>query len=178
MAFQISQNIGQILNTSETQFIDVSPKPAQAKVVREGFQVPSVALDVQKASFLVDQLVTVTPADLPRVIAQSVAKGTKVAAGTVVDLVLAPKSSVPFDIFAATHADLKGKALSVADPVVNNADVRQILLTYDNPADVPTADQQTLTTAFAGVGITVNNSDPTRTFSEAFNAMRGAVAFR
>jgi hypothetical protein len=168
-----------LLDTSGTaQFIDVSEKPAQAKVVREGFQVPSVPLDTQKTDFFVNQLVPLLPLQIPRVISQSVAQGTKVVAGTVVDLVLAPRDSIPFDIFTDIHADLKGKPITAMDPVLNDAASRQILLANTNSTDLNAADKTTLTNAFQAAKIKIDETDPTRTFDLAFQTARGALAFR
>src|SRR5687767_5968179 len=90
--------------------VDLSPEPAKAKVVREGYQVPRAPLDAQKAAFLVDELIGILPEQTPRVLAQSIPAGSKVAQGTTVDLVLAPTDVIPFDIFADVHQDLKGRA--------------------------------------------------------------------
>lgn len=176
-----------LLNTSssaaqtsnqQVQFIDLSDKPAQAKVVREGYQVPTPVFDPAKTDFLINNLVTATPTQLPRVISQSVPAGTKVAAGTVVDLILAPRESVPFSIFANVHADLAAQPITFVDTLLSDPNVRQILLSSDTSDQVSTADKTTLITAFTAAKITVNDTDPTRTFDEAFGAVRGALAFR
>ena len=120
----------------EARFIDLSEKPARAKVVREGFQVPPVAFDAQKATFLIDNLVTVTPKFSPRVVSQSIRAGTKVPEGTVVDLILAPKDSIPFGVFEDLHADLKDKTLNHVDDLVENAQAREVLLKHEAAADV------------------------------------------
>ncbi len=160
------------------QFVDISEKAAKPKVVREGFHVPPVNLDQKKADFFVDQLVTVTPKQLPRVISQSVPPGTKVTRGTVIDLVLAPKDAVPFDIFENAHADLKTRALTHVDDIVENPAARQILLSREKADDVPPAEKQTLITEFGKKGIRIDEADPDRTFNKAFDSVRGAVAFR
>jgi len=166
------------IQEAQTQLIDLSEKATKPKVVREGYQVPAPALDQRQTDFLVNQMVPVTDRQLPRVFSQSIPAGTKVMAGTVVDLVMAPRTDIPFDVFNNVHADLKGKAIPATDNLVDNATVRQILLTYDSADDVPAAQKQQLITAFGQNGITVNDSDPTRTFQQAYDAVRGAVAFR
>lgn len=69
--------------------IDLSPQPAQARVVREGFAVPAVALDTNRANFFIDNLRPIDVRQEPRVVSQSVPAGTKVLPGTAIDLVLA-----------------------------------------------------------------------------------------
>ena len=161
-----------------TQFIDISEKPTKAKVVREGFQVPPVVLDDKKATFVLENLPTVQPKAAPRVVSQSIPPGTKVTPGTVVDLILAPKDVIPFDIFEAVHADLKLKNLNHVDDVVENVAVREVLLKRESASEVTTEEKQLLVTEFQKKGITVNEADSNRTFDKAFSNVRSAVAFR
>jgi hypothetical protein len=162
----------------EARFINIDDKPVQAKVVREGFQVPSVALDIQQADFLLENLVTVAPRFSPRVVSQSIPAGTKVTSGTVVNLILAPKDSIPFGIFEGTHADLKGRTLNHVDDLVENAKTRELLLKRETASAVLPAEKDFLITELGKKGITVNESDPERTFEKAFGNVRSAVAFR
>jgi len=161
-----------------TQFIDISDKPTKAKVVREGFEVPTVVLDEKKTSFVLDNLTTVIPRFSPRVVSQSIPPGTKVTPGTVVDLILAPKDAIPFEIFDNVHADLKTKALSHVDDVVENVAVREVLLRRDTASEVTAEEKQLLVAEFQKKGVTVNEADSTRTFARAFDSVRGATAFR
>jgi hypothetical protein len=161
-----------------TQFIDISDKPTKAKVVREGFEVPTVVLDEKKTTFVLDNLPTVLPRFSPRVVSQSIPPGTKVTPGTVVDLILAPKDAIPFEIFDNVHADLKTRALSHVDDVVENVAVREVLLRRDTASEVTAEEKQLLVTEFQKKGVTVNEADSTRTFARAFDSVRGAAAFR
>src|SRR6266404_7329448 len=101
----------------EATFIDVTETTAQVKVVREGFQVPVVELN-KTAQFKIDNLPTVVDEFLPRVVSQSIAAGTRVPLGTVVDLVVAPKGIIPFAIVDNVHADLATHTLSQVDDLV------------------------------------------------------------
>jgi len=163
---------------ASTQFIDISDKPTKAKVVREGFEVPHVTLDEKKTSFVLENLPTVIPKFSPRVVSQSIPSGTKVTPGTVVDLILAPKDVIPFDIFDNVHADLKTKALSHVDDVIENVAVREVLLRHDSASEVTVDEKQLLITEFQKKGVTVNEADSARTFAKAFDSVRGAAAFR
>src|SRR5687767_6255678 len=83
--------------------IDLSEKTKTAKVVREGFEVPQVPLDKTKAVFAIENMVTVLPRSMPRVVSQSIQPGTKVPPGTVIDFVVVPKTDIPFNIFEGVH---------------------------------------------------------------------------
>ncbi|MBL8481814.1 MAG: PASTA domain-containing protein [Rhodocyclaceae bacterium] len=158
--------------------VDLSPEPAKAKVVREGYQVPAVALDEKKSGFFLDNLKQVPPRAQPRVVSQSIAAGTKVLPGTAVDLVLAPASTIPFDIFEGVHKSLVDRNLTALDPVLDDATVRQTLLKYNAAADVPPADKKIISDALAGAGVTINEDAADTGFGAAFNSARNALAFR
>ena len=95
-----------------------------------------------------------------------------------VDLVLAPKGIIPFEIFENIHADLRAANLERMDPVLENATTRQALLKYERAADVPAAEKAQLTQALQGADISITEDDPSRNFETAFNAARAALAFR
>jgi len=160
------------------EFVDLSEEPARTKIVRSGFEVPSVKLDTKKVDQFVGDLAQIPTRDLPRVISQAIPPGTKVSAGTVVDLVLAPRTRIPFDVFDGVHADLATRTLDVIDPLFANAAVKKTLLTYTSADDIPASEKAQLQTAFAGVGITVDDENPNRTFDKAFQSARGGIAFQ
>src|SRR5262245_9380667 len=85
-----------------TVFVDLSTKPAETQVVREGFKVPTVDL-VPDA--LRDYL-AIIPKGQPRVVTQSVAAGTTVTRGTTIDLVLVEPGTIPGKIFDGHHLGL------------------------------------------------------------------------
>jgi len=160
--------------------VEVAPKPASAKVVREGFQVPVVALNNQAASFFLDNLPIVQPRQTPRVVSQSIAAGTRATAGTVVDLVLAPVSDIPFGIFDGVHRDLKRRNVaSLLDGMLAQPDVRQLVLKYDDPANVPQAERTTLMQQFReSAEIEIDDNNVETGFAAAFQAARVALAFK
>src|SRR5262249_24295047 len=134
------------------EFIDLSEKPAKAKIVRQGFDVPQVALDVKKVDQFIGDLTQIPTKDLPRVGSQAIPSGTKVAKGTVVDLVLAPRSKTPFNIFQNFHADLAGKNLDSIDGLFTDVNARKTLLNYEFSGDIPTAEKNQLQTALQNAG--------------------------
>jgi hypothetical protein len=169
VAAQTAQNV---------EFVDLSQTSAKAKIVRQGFDVPDVKLDPKKVDQFVGDLTQVPPKDLPRVISQAVPAGTKVAAGTVVDLVLAPRSKIPFNVFDGVHMDLAAKNLDAIDGLFADPAAKKTLLTYAAPEDVPEAEKAQLKTALQAVGVTVDETNPNRTFAKAFNSARGGIAFQ
>ena len=169
----------QLAQAAAPVLINLSPQPAQAKVVREGFQVPAVALDIAKAGFFIDNLAQIDVRQEPRVVSQSVPVGTKVLPGQAVDLVLALTRDIPINIFQTPHRALAGQALNVlTDGLLQDNVVRQTLLSYATPADVPAADKVALTAQFNKQGITIDEASVDTGFAAAFNTARSALAFR
>lgn len=163
----------------KTVFIDLTAKTAKAKVVREGYQVPPAAFDKNKAQFEFDQYEVLPPRSMPRIVSQSVPAGTKVTRGTVVDLVLVPRSGVPFDIFDGVHSDFKGKNVEfMTEGMLADAKTRQIFLTYEDPDDIPAADKTLLQGQFTDNGITFDETLENKNFKSAYNTARGALAFK
>jgi hypothetical protein len=159
--------------------VDLSPEPAKAKVVREGYQVPKAPLDPQKAAFLVDELIGILPEQTPRVLSQSIPAGSKVTQGTTVDLVLASAEVIPFDIFENVHQDLKGRTLSsLIEGTLQSPQVRKTLLQYERAEDVPANEKQALINALSSAEVGVDEGDEQRTFKRAFDSARGALAFK
>lgn len=159
--------------------VEIADLPTVAKVVREGFQVPSVKLNPQAAEFFLGNLDVLQPRLTPRVVSQSVNPGTKATLGTVVDLVLAPATLIPFNIFDNVHADLQQRNVSdLLDGMLADAATRQTVLKYDKADDVPVADRTALTASFNAADVRINDNNVSTSFAAAFNAARGALAFK
>ena len=139
---------------------------------------PAVQLDTKKVDQFVGDLTQILPKDRRASCRRPLPAGTKVIAGTVVDLVLAPRTKIPFDVFTGVHMDLAAKNLDAIDPLFANAAAKKTLQTYDSADAVPQAEKDALKTAFQSVGITVDEANPNRTFQKAFDSARGGMAFQ
>jgi hypothetical protein len=164
--------------SAAVEFIDLSQKAAKPKIVREGFDVPQVALDKQKVLQIIGALPSTPIADVPRVLVQSIEAGVLVAKGAVVDLTLAPKKKIPFDVFTGLHLDLSAKTLDQIDPLLANATVKKSLLSNETVTTLPAAEAEQLKRAFTESGIGVDDNDPNKTFEKAFQSVRYAMAFQ
>jgi beta-lactam-binding protein with PASTA domain len=119
------------------------------------------------------------PRQTPRVVGQSIKPGTKVTVGTVVDLVLAPASVIPFSIFDNIHADLAQRNVGdLLDGMLADPATRQSVLKYDKAENVPAAERTALTERFQAADVRINDATPATSFAAAFNAARGALAFK
>jgi hypothetical protein len=164
--------------SKDIRFVDLSEKTTSSKQVREGFVVPAAAINKQKAEFALEQLPVAPRPSIPRIVTQSIAPGTHVSPGTVVDLVLAPKQSLPFGIFEGVHVDLQERTLDFLDDVIERADLRKAVLSKDSADQLSDAEKQLITTEMARKDVTVNPDDAGRSFDAMFEALRTAAAFR
>src|SRR5438093_6890882 len=174
----MAANISASALAASRVFVDLTEDVKSAQIVRRGYQVPAAKVDVAQAAKIIGDLQVVDPKVLPRVLSQSITPGTRVTAGTAVDLVLAPKSAIPVDIFQGVHAAFKGKSLTFTDPIATDADARKILLTYEHPEDVPAVEKQTLTGVLTRNGVAIDDSKTETSFNAAFDTMRSAMAFQ
>jgi hypothetical protein len=179
MALNLNLNaLSQSAQTSANlEFIDLSPAPAKAKIVRQGFDVPAVTVDQKKIDQFLGSLILVPTTDLPRVVSQSVPSGTKVTKGTVVDLVLAPRTKIPFSIFDGAHLSLQAKTLDALDPLFSDAAAKKTLLTYSTAAEIQAAEKTHLITALTGAGVQVDDANAGTSLEAALNTARGALAY-
>ena len=164
--------------TPAAEFVDLSAEPARAQIVRQGFEVPQVTFDPKKLDQFIGTLPEIPIAALPRVLSQNIPPGTKVPAGTVVDLVLAPRGIIPFAVLDNVHADLAAKNLDAIDGLYADQTARKTLLTYATADQVPAAERNHLQAALQAVGVTVDDTSVDKTFAKAFNSARGGLAFQ
>ena len=104
--------------------------------------------------------------------------GTKVAAGTGVDLVLAPKSAIPIDMFENTHTAFRGKTVDQVDGITGNSEARRILLTYENALDLPKPEKDELLGIFNQNHVIIDDTKVETSFDAAFDTMRNVMAFQ
>ncbi|HKJ02708.1 MAG TPA: hypothetical protein VJ997_09640 [Longimicrobiales bacterium] len=160
-------------------YVDISDKPIRTNIVREGFQVPAATVDEAQITSVLERLPPIGRVEASRVVVQSIPAGTRVTAGTVVNVVLAPKSSVPTGIFVGAHADLRGTVISQVTEAFANTNVLRTLLSYDNPAAAPEAERAAVQAeAESRFGIAVDPQDSTRDMSALWTTLRNAAAYR
>jgi beta-lactam-binding protein with PASTA domain len=180
IAFNASSIAQSVKQATQAITVEVAPQPAKANVLREGFQVPAVALNNQAADFFLENLEVLQPRQTPRVVSQSIKPGVRVTAGTVVDLVLAKSSDIPFQIFDGVHTGLRAQPLdSLLNGMLAEPTVRQTVLKYNKAEDVSATDRALLTQQFQrSAQISIDDSSPDTSFNAAFEAARVALAFK
>ncbi|MGH6923617.1 MAG: hypothetical protein ACRED5_07740 [Propylenella sp.] len=164
---------------SGLKVIDVSDQPLKSNVVRQGKQVPAVEIDQKIVDTFVTADVLVTPTLAPRVVSQSIAPGIKVAKGMSVDLVLAPRITIPIEIIKGVHEGFAGRNVgNVVDNLLGQPEVANAVLDFDEPEQVPAASRAAIEQALSANDIGIVADDPKRDFNAAFRTLKGAAAFK
>jgi hypothetical protein len=159
--------------------VNLEATVAQARILRGKFEVPVTVLndDALKA---IGDLNPAAPKSELRVISQSVAPGTTVAAGASVGITLAPRGGFSLGYVDGGHASLTTLTVGDVDVLFGDNGIRLDLLSHDTPGDVPEADQKAIEKVVKGqLGdkITIDESKPGQTFADLYRSLRVAVAF-
>ena len=165
--------------SSGLKVIDVSDKPLKSNVVRQGKQVPAVALDQKIVDTFVTPDVIVPPTLAPRVVSQSIAPGIKVARGASVDITLAPRNTIPIDVIVGVHEGFRGRNVGgVVDSILARPEVVSVVLDFETAEEVPAPQRAVIEAALASNDIVIVPDDPKRNFDSAFRTLKGAAAFK
>ena len=164
----------------KTIFVELDDKPAKANVVRDGYRVPSVTPDINRKGELLGRLTPQPPTSSPRVLDQSIAAGTKVGAGTEIDLVLTPRENVIIGIFDDVHMNMKEE--SVADLLEKIKDQNQLLdlaFKYEKADEVPETEKEIMSKLMTeNAGMVIDETKDGQRFNNGFNTIRAALAFK
>lgn len=167
-------------NVNQPIIVDLNDKPAIANVVRGGFRVPSVRPDNDRLEALLSGMRILEPTKVPRVLDQNIAAGTRVSVGTTVDLILAPREDIIIGIFDDIHIDVKDTSIGeLLDRVKDQNDLRGLVLKYENATEVEENDKVIISDLIGQFAeITISEGKPGQGFSNAFNSVRVALAFK
>lgn len=161
----------------ESRVVDVSEKTVVPTIVRGGEEVKPPPLNLTKVEDLVGRLKPITRVSIPRAVSQSIPAGTRVPKGTPVDLVLVPVSDIDFSLFDKVHADFAAKTIDKILPVLSDPEV-QPLLQKSRADDLKPEEKDKIKLKLAPLGIGVDDADPARSFSLAFDSLQNAKAFQ
>lgn len=158
--------------------VDISDKPIEANIIREGKKVPPVDLkddllgDFVAPDRLDDRLAQ------PRVVYQSIKPGERVVRGTTVDVVLSSVFLIKSDLVAGSHTGLAEHPVGdvalmfLADEAVGRA-VQSAATADDLSQETRKAIEETA----AENDITIDETDSGRDFKALFKSIQAAQAF-
>lgn len=173
------RNSGQLSQTAGgLKVVDISDKPVEAEVLRDGLKVPSINIrEDLVADFVADDRLDRRVVQ-QRVIYQSVRTGARVPRGTVVDLVLSSPFLIGTDFVAGSHADLAEQSIGqVGEIFFAQEGIREDVQRAERFEDLPAATQEQIQSAARENNIALEDGDPERSPQSLYLAIKAADAY-
>jgi len=156
--------------------VDLGASASRANILRDGKEVATPVVNIERAASVLENFIPIARINEPRSVRQSIAAGTIVTRGTVVDVDFLAPEQVTLGIFEGVHADLRARSVTslaalLADPEVSTA--------LAKPDDTLTAaDRQNLTVKLQAANVGVDDTTSDRSLGAALVGLRTAQAFR
>jgi hypothetical protein len=175
---QISMPIGVASGIAmQNVVVDVGPGTVVSTIVRGGKEINAPTFNQNRIDDFLSHVSTLPRLLIPVAVSQSIPAGTLVPKGTPVDIVLVPMSNINFGLFDQTHADLAAHAVTDVLPIIQDPAVAAALA-KGSSADLTATEKQTITDKLKTINVTVDDTNPAKTFDLAFNSLKGAQAFQ
>ncbi|WP_164018115.1 hypothetical protein [Pyxidicoccus trucidator] len=165
----------QVYTASLAGAVEVGSKAAETVIVRDGVEVRSPSLNLTRVEAYVERLKPVVAFSTPRVVQQSVKPGTRVAKGTVVDLVLVPPTNIELGLVDRAHTAFVHRTVDQVAPIV--AQARDILERKQTAAELNDNERQLMYSIFSQAEIEVNDEEPALSLDAAYRVLQGAKAY-
>ncbi len=161
-------------------FVELDDEPAKANVLRDGKLVPSVIPEKTLVLEALGNLTIIQPTETPRVLNQSIEPGVRVAEGTAVDLVLAPRDDVNLGIFTNIHIATKDISIGqFVGSILQSNELVNLALKYEKAVDVSATDKSRMTQLLSDTAdLNVDDTAAGQTFEHAFHSLQVALAFK
>jgi hypothetical protein len=175
-----AQNVGAAVAGGiaiKTLTVEVGTETVVPTIVRGGKEITPPSFNTARIDDFLSHATTLPRLLIPVGISQSIPAGTLVPKGTPVDVVLAPMSSIPFGLLDQFHDDLKAVPITNVLPLLSDPQVAPIL--QKASASDLTADEKTIVTnQLKTLNVTVDDTNPAKTFALAFDSLKSAQAFQ
>jgi len=158
--------------------IDISDKPVESEVLRNGNKIPALMLDEDRVANIIaaDLLDDITVQ--PRVVYQSISSGTRIPRGTSVDIVLASPFLVDVDVIPGAHIDMTADNMgNIAELYLADAEVRQAIGQARGYDDLPPAIRVQLEQTASDNNVGLVQGTPGQDNQALFNVLQAANTY-
>ncbi|MFP2934230.1 hypothetical protein ACLESO_55745, partial [Pyxidicoccus sp. 3LG] len=155
--------------------IEVGSLPRENIIVRDGVEVKSPTMNLTRVEAFVERLQPIVAINTPRVVQQSVKPGTRVAKGTVVDLVLVPPTNIELGLLERPHLSFQHRTVQQVAPIVTYA--RPILEKRATAAELTDNERVQLYNILTEYGIEMSEENPDYSLDAAYRMLQGAKAY-
>jgi hypothetical protein len=146
-------------------------------IVRAGKEIAPPAFNPSRIDDFLSHATTLPRLLIPVGMSQSIPPGTMVPKGTPVDVVFVPMSSIQFGLLDHVHDDLKAVAIVNALPVISDPQVAPILQKA-SASDLSADEKKLVIDKLRTLNVTVDDTNPAKTFDLAFGSLKSAQAFQ
>jgi hypothetical protein len=161
-----------VAKASSVVFVDVAEQGTKAQITRAGAPLAEIQVRPEVISSYLDSLDIVAA----RVVSQSIAPGTAVPRGTVVNVTLARVGTLPIEAIAEVHPALTEFTVASATEAFLTPEVKDILRRRTDPDDLTTSEKATVTAALQTRNISVTDEGPT-SLKNAYTGLQAAFQF-
>lgn len=166
-----------LAKSSVSRNVEIGDQKVSAVIIRGGKEVKTPTVNVDRVTDFVDNLKPVPRPATPRLVQQSIAPGTFVAAGTPVDLVFVPPADINVGILDGVHIGARDKSILEILGVLDDSGIDTIVAKGD-PAALTEAEKNAVTSSLAQRGVQVDDSQPDASFDRAYKTLQDVRAFR
>lgn len=164
------------LRTDTPKVVDLEATTVTAKIVRGTEAVETPAINIARASGILDNFIPIPRIGVPRGVKQSIAAGTLVARGTSVDLEFLAPNLVQLGLFDGVHADLRALTVPAVATLLDDPEVASAL--KKDATTLTAAEKQNVSVKLAAQGVTVDDTVADKSFGAALVGLKSAMAFR
>lgn len=164
------------LRPEVTKVVDLEATRTKVDIVRGTETVVTPVINPVRATGILDSFIPIRRTEEARSVKQSIAAGTLVARGTVVDLEFLAPANVSLGLFEGVHADLRAVNVLAVAPLLDDPEVATLI---KKDATTLTVDErQNLSAKLAAQNVTVDETNPERSLGAAVMGLKSAQAFR
>lgn len=174
MAFSFSESSRGV----GVKLVDISDKPVEANVIRNGVQVPRIDLREDLiADFVADERLD-DRVTQPRVVFQSIKVGARVPRGTTVNVTLSSKFLLGVNLVSGAHMGLANNTIGeVGELFLQDEAVSKALQGAKTPADLRPEERGAIEEAAAKNGLEIIETQAGQDFEALFVTLQAAQAF-
>lgn len=168
--------VSNALRPEITKVVDLEATKTKVDIVRGTETVETPVINPVRASGILDSFIPVSRTDEARSVKQSIAAGTLVARGTVLDLEFLAPANVSLGLFEGVHADLRAVNVLAVAPLLDDPEVAPLL--KKDVSTLTATERTNLTAKLAAQSIGVDETNPERSLGAAVMGLKSAQAFR
>lgn len=159
-----------------SKVVDLEATTTKATIVRGTESVETPAINITRATGILDAFIPIPRVGIPRGVKQSIAPGTLVARGTSIDIEFLAPDLVQLGLFEGVHADLRARTVPAVATLLDDPEVASAI--RKDTATLTAAERQNVSVKLAAAGVNVDDTAADKSLGAALVGLKSALAFR